>query len=327
MISNDLHRHHIDLLLEPIAPLLADPAVSEIMINGPYRIWVERQGRIASTRHRFHAVDDLLAALRAIAQSVGRPFGSDHPILEGCLPDGSRIEAVLSPIAAGGPAVCIRRFTRARLDLGELDASGASWPEATARLCEAVDRKRNVLVSGGTGSGKTSLLNALSTRIAPEERIVVIEDTRELQLAQPHVVQLEARPADARGRNAVSVRTLLRATLRLRPDRIVIGEIRGAEALDLVQAMTSGHGGSLGTVHASHPRDALARVETLALMSDVALPLAALRAQVASAVDVVVQVARARDGRRHVTHVANVDGLDARGDYRFGEVLAREDAC
>lgn len=326
MISTDVHRYHIDLLLEPIGPLLADPAVSEIMINGPHRVWVERAGRIAPTPHRFHAVEDLVAALRAIAQSVGRPIGSDHPILEGCLPDGSRIEAVLAPIAAGGPIVCIRRFTRARLDLSELDASGASWPDATERLCRAIDAKHNVLVSGGTGSGKTSLLNALSTRIPPEERIVVIEDTRELQLAQPHVVQLEVRPADARGRNGVGVRTLLRATLRLRPDRIVIGEIRGAEALDLVQAMTSGHGGCLGTVHASHPRDALARVETLALMSDVALPLAALRAQIASAIDVVVQVARLRDGRRCVTHVACVEGLDARGEYRFGDVLVREGA-
>lgn len=325
MIPPDLHARNLRLLLEPIAPLLADSGVGEIMVNGPADVWIERDGRLARTPHRFESTEDLLAALRAVAQFVGRPLGPDHPILEGRLPDGSRIEAVLAPIAADGPILCIRRFTRARHGLEAMLANGTLCATAGELLAHAVAEKRNVLVSGGTGSGKTSLLNALSARIGADERVVVIEDSRELQLDQPHVVQLEARPADARGAGEVSVRQLLRATLRLRPDRIVIGEIRGPEALDLVQAMTSGHGGCLGTVHASHPCDALARVETLALMSDVALPLPALRSQIASAVDLVVQIARGRDGGRRVTEIASVEGLDERGEYRLQTRVARKD--
>jgi len=324
MIPATLRHAHLAALLSPITTLLADPGVDEIMINGPHEVWVERAGRIESTDARFESAEDLLAALRAVAQSVGRPLDDAHPILEGCLPDGSRLEAVLAPIVARGPTVCIRRFTPHRLDLGALTRNGTLWPAAEAALTAAVDGKRNVLVSGGTGSGKTSLLNALSAHVDADERIIVLEDTRELRLARPHVVQLEARPPDARGGGAITVRALLRATLRLRPDRIVLGEIRGAEALDLIQAMTSGHGGCLATIHASHPCDALARLETLALMNDTALPLSALRAQIASAVDLVVQVARTRDGHRRVTEITTVEGLEACGDYAFGERLTRK---
>lgn len=316
MIPQHVFARSLAGLLSPIAPLLADDAVAEVMINGPDRVYVERAGCIEPTSLRFDSAASLMAALRAIAQYAARPLGPDHPILEARLPDGSRIEAVLPPAVADGPAVSIRRFARSGITFDALCERGALDADTEAFLRRAVDGRRNVLVSGGTGSGKTSLLNALSTLIAPDERVIVIEDARELQLAGEHVVQLEARPPDARGRGEISVRQLLRATLRMRPDRIVVGEIRGAEALDLVQAMTSGHGGCLGTIHASHPIDALSRLETLALMSDVGLPLSALRMQIGSAIDVIVQTARERDGRRRVTAVLEVNGTDERGAYR-----------
>jgi pilus assembly protein CpaF len=316
MIPGELHARSLAQLLSPIAPLLADDAVGEIMINGPGRVYVERAGRIESTAARFESEADLTAAVRAIAQYVGRPIGRDHPILEARLPDGSRVEAVLPPTAADGPLLSIRRFGRRILSFVDLCERDTFDARTRTYLEDAVRERENLLVSGGTGSGKTSLLNALSSLIPLEERVIVLEDARELQLAGSHVLRLEARPADARGLGEVTVRQLLRATLRMRPDRIVVGEIRGTEALDLIQAMTTGHGGCLGTIHATHPHDALSRLETLALMSDVGLPLAALRTQVASAIGVVVQMARRPDGRRRVTEVLEVEGIDDRGHYR-----------
>jgi pilus assembly protein CpaF len=327
VIARDVHEQNLQLLLAPIAPALADPEVSEVMVNGPSRIFIERHGRIESTSMCFEDDEALMAALRGVAQFVGRVLDAKHPILEGRLPDGSRVEAVLPPAAPDGPALSIRRFARTRLSLDDLIERGSISSEQARVLVQVVRARRNVLVSGGTGSGKTSLLNLLSGFVASNERVIVIEDARELQLEGEHVVQLEAQPADARGHGAVSVRQLFCATLRMRPDRIVVGEIRGREALDLIQAMTSGHGGCLATVHASHPRDALARLETLALMSDVELPLAALRNQIASAVDVLVQTAREADGSRRVTELAQVSGLDEYGRYQLTPLTVSQEAA
>jgi pilus assembly protein CpaF len=308
----------------PIRPFLDDPAVSEVMINGPSQIFIEKRGQITLTDARFPSKDALLAALRNVAQFVGKPLDEERPILEGRLPDGSRIEAVLPPAAPEGPHVSIRRFFKETLTVDRLIGFGAMTQDCALALRALVGAKLNVLVAGGTGSGKTSMLNALSSYIPEGERVVVIEDSRELQLQRVHVVQLEARPPDPRGRGAVSVRDLFRATLRMRPDRIVVGEIRGGEALDLIQAMTSGHGGCLSTLHATYPRDTLSRLETMAMMSDIDMPLAALRFQLASAVNLIVQVARLQDGSRKLTHVTEVLDFDpATGAYRTHDVFVR----
>lgn len=316
-------RQFVEGFFSPVAHHLADRSVSEVMINGPVEIFVERRGTLAKTDARFATRADLMSALRATAQYLGRPFDEQHPILEGRLPDGSRIEAVLDPIAADGPCVSIRRHQTESVTLAQLVTWGALSEEAVALLKSYADGAKNVIVSGGTGSGKTSLLRCMASLIPEELRIVVIEDARELHLTHPHVVSLETRPADERGKFAIDVARLFSATLRLRPDRIVIGELRGGEALDLVQAMTSGHGGCLSTVHASTPLDALRRLETLTLFRGLALPLLALRSQIASAVDVIVQVERARDGRRFVSEIVEVLPLDERGQYRIACRAAR----
>ncbi|MDD5305946.1 MAG: ATPase, T2SS/T4P/T4SS family [Deltaproteobacteria bacterium] len=323
MIPSDAFRESLALFFEPIAPFLADGDVSEIMINGCEEIWVERRGVLSLTDAAFPSREALDAALTNVAQFEGRPFDAAHPILEAHLPDGSRLEAVIPPLAAGGPAVAIRRFSRAALTTEQLLKGGSLSPDAAGFLARVVAARKNILVSGGTGSGKTSLLAALSRFVPDGERIVVIEDTRELKLQKRHVVYLTARAADERGRGQVAIRDLLRATLRLRPDRIVVGEVRGAEAIDLVQAMTTGHGGSMTTVHASSPVGALRRLETMALMDDTGLPLKALRAQIASAVDLVVQVARVSSGHRLVTAVGHVRGLTPQGDYAVCDLFSR----
>ena len=302
--------------LSPVAPFLQDDRVSEIMINGPDEVYVERSGRIEPTQARFPSAHALESAVRNIAQYVGKSVNADHPVLDARLPDGSRVCAILPPASRRGICVSIRRFPKERLTVEQLLKVGALSYAARDFLYACVIIKRNIMVAGGTGSGKTSLLNALSSFVPENERIVVIEDSSEVQLQQPHAVYLEARPADAKGRGAVTIRDLLRATLRLRPDRIVVGECRGGEALDLIQAMTSGHGGSLSTVHATYPHDTLHRLETLCLMSDVELPLSALRAQIASAVNIIVQTSRMNDGSRKVTHIAECVGLD-QGRYHL----------
>ncbi len=307
MIPRALHQQNLRSLLAPIASLLDRPEVSEIMINGVERVYIECHGRLQATPHRFADPAALMAAVHAVAQYAGRSISEQAPILEAQLPDGSRIEAVIPPAAPDGPILSVRRFTRSTLSLEQMVMRGSLGAAGAQRLRALVGARRNLLVAGGTGSGKTSLLNALARFIPETERVIVIEDARELQLSHEHVVHLEARPADARGRGEVTLRQLFKASLRLRPDRIVVGEIRGAEALELIQAMTSGHGGCLSTIHANGARDALARLETLALMSDVPLPLFALRAQIASAVDAIVQTARAADGKREVVEIVEVE--------------------
>lgn len=307
MIPADIHHQNLMRLLHPVTHLLDDTGVSEVMINGPDEIYFERGGRLERAPTRFDSPEALRAAVTAMAQYAGVHVDAERPILEGRLPDGSRVEAVLPPAAPAGPMVAIRRFRSVQLTPQAMVASGFMSSAVAQLLCDAVRARQNILVSGGTGSGKTTLLNVLAAFIEPDERVIVIEDARELQLQKDHVVQLEARPGDLRGRGRVTIRDLFRASLRLRPDRIVVGELRAGEALELVQAMTSGHGGSLSTIHASHPRDALSRLETLCLMSDVDLPLMAIRTQIASAVDLVVQTDRGRAGRR-ISQVARVTG-------------------
>jgi pilus assembly protein CpaF len=309
----------------PIRPYLDDPAVADIMINGPNQIFVERKGKLEKTDARFETREHLIAALRNAAQFVGKHVSEEKPILEGRLPDGSRLEAVLPPAAPDGPCVSIRRFFKETLTVERLIGFGAMTEECAVSLHALVAAKLNVLVAGGTGSGKTSMLNALASFIPEGERVVVIEDSRELQLQKEHVVQLEARPPDPKGRGEVTIRDLFRATLRLRPDRIVVGEIRGGEALDLIQAMTSGHGGCLSTLHATYPRDTLSRLETMALMSDIEMPLTALRIQLASAVNIIVQVSRLQDGSRKITHVSEVLEFDAQhNNYVMQDLFVRE---
>lgn len=321
MIPPEVFESTLRGFLAPVLVELDDPTVTEVLINGPGDIFVERKGKLTRLDAKFKSADALMSALRVIAQYVGRPLDAEHPILEGRLPDGSRVEALLPPVAPDGPSVAIRRFSKDKLTLAKLLGFEALTPDAAELLRLLIVCKQNIVVAGGTGSGKTSMLNALSALIPDGERIVVIEDARELQLQRDHVVQLESRPPDAKGKNAISIRDLFKATLRMRPDRIVLGEIRGGEALDLVQAMTSGHGGCLTTVHATYPIDTLNRLETMALMGGVELPLSALRSQLGSAVDIIVQTARLRDGRRKVTHITEVVGTDPVHGYRIKDLF------
>ena len=317
MIPNAVFEQTLLGFLAPVRPYLEDDTVSEVMINGPDEVYIERRGRLELTDVRFPSEHALASAVRNVAQYVGKTVSEEHPILDARLPDGSRVCAVLPPASRRGICVSIRRFPKDRLTVDQLIKYGAMSEAARVFLHECVLVKRNVVVAGGTGSGKTSLLNALSSFVPDSERIVVIEDSSEVQLQQPHTVYFEARPPDQRGRGQVTIRDLLRSSLRMRPDRIVVGECRGGEALDLIQAMTSGHGGSLSTVHATYPHDTLHRIETMCLMSDINLPLSALRAQIASAVNVIVQTSRLNDGSRRITHVAECLGLDDKGDYRL----------
>lgn len=308
----------------PVRHFLEDPSVSEVMINGPGQVHIERHGQLFPTTSRFSNAEAILCALRNVAQFAGKRFDERNPILEARLPDGSRLEAIIPPAAPDGPYVSIRRFSQAALDLTHLLEAGSLTRPAADTLAACVGAKLNIIVAGGTGTGKTSLLNVLTRFAAERERVVVIEDSKEVQVQRPHVLYLEARPPDERGRGRVTIRDLFRATLRMRPDRIIIGEIRGAEALDIVQAMVSGHGGCLGTLHATYPRDTLTRLETLALMSDVDLPLPALRLQIASGVNLIVQVTRAQDGARLISHITEVRGFDpSTGRYDLADLFIR----
>jgi pilus assembly protein CpaF len=307
--------------LGPLEPLLADAAVDEIMVNGPGMVWVERAGRVEPADVRFESAGDLRHTIERILAPLGRRVDESEPMCDARLPDGSRVNVIVAPLALDGPVLTIRRFRRRGFSPRELVGLEAWTEELHDFLARAVRARLNLLVSGGTGSGETTTLNALSSFIAPSERIVTIEDAAELRLQQPHVVRLESRPANLEGRGEVTIRQLVRNALRMRPDRIVVGEVRGGEALDMLSAMTSGHDGSLSTVHAGSPAEALRRVETLALMADVGLPHAAIREQVAGALAFVVHQARSAGGERRVVALSEVvrvaGGPAAREIYSF----------
>jgi pilus assembly protein CpaF len=292
--------------LGPLEELLADPAVEEVMVNGHERVFVERGGRIEHTEVRFESEQALRDAIERILTPLGRRVDELSPMVDARLDDGSRVHAVIPPLAVDGPSLSIRRFSGVRPGAQELVELGTLTAELRDQLAAAIAARRSILVSGGTGSGKTTLLNGLSTFIDPAERVITIEDAAELQLRQPHVVRLESRPANVEGRGRVTIRDLLRGALRMRPDRIVIGEVRGAEALDLLMALNTGHEGALSTVHANSPEDALRRIETLALMAGVGLPHEAIREQLGRGLDLVVHLARLSDGSRRVVEVAEV---------------------
>ena len=283
-----------------LEPLLADHDVSEVMVNGPDRVWIERNGALERVDVAIDA-DSILHLIEKVVAPLGLRVDRSSPLVDARLPDGSRVNAVVPPLAVDGPCLTIRRFAARAIPLRDFGA-----PDVVERLACAVAERRNILVSGGTGAGKTTLLNALASFIPERERIVTVEDAAELRLPQPHVVRLEARPANADGAGQVRVRDLVRNALRMRPDRIVVGEVRGPEALDMLQAMNTGHEGSLSTCHANSADDALRRLETMVLMGDVALPLEAVREQAASALDFVVQVVRRPDGERVISDVAEV---------------------
>lgn len=290
----------------PLEPLIADPAVDEIMVNGHDQIWVERAGALERSEAKFESVDELHNLIERMIAPLGRRVDEASPICDARLPDGSRVNVVIPPLALGGPVLTIRRFRHAQLDADALVANGTLSQRAHDFLAGAVDARRSLLVSGGTGSGKTTTLNALSSFIPDDERIVTIEDAAELRLRQGHVVRLESRPANLEGRGEVTIRSLVRTALRMRPDRIVVGEVRGGEALDMLAAMTTGHDGSLTTVHANSPAGALDRVQTLALMAGVDVPHAAVERMTGAAIDLIVHQRRMIGGSRRVASIAEV---------------------
>lgn len=302
--------------LGPLQPLVNDPTINDVLVNGPRRVFVERSGVLSLTDVRF--VDDahVLRVIQRILAPLGRRVDESTPMVDARLADGSRVNAVISPVALGGPCVSIRKFRAQPLLADELVAGGALTPDMRALLERAVAARCNVLISGSTGAGKTTLLNAISQWINPTERVVTIEDTAELRLAHDHVVSLETRPANLDGQREITARDLVRNALRMRPDRIVLGEIRSVEVLDLLQAMNTGHDGSLSTVHANTPRDALFRLELLSGFAGYNGSERTLREMVVSAIDLIVQVVRRVDGRRRVQGIVAVEGLDADGAYR-----------
>jgi pilus assembly protein CpaF len=295
----------------PLERPLADDEVTEIMINGPFDVWVERKGRLHQTPIRFTDESHLRRIINKIVAQVGRRIDESSPMVDARLPDGSRVNAVLPPLSLSGPLVTIRKFSKRRLDLNDLVQLGTLPPEAVDFFERCLLAELNILISGGTGSGKTTLLNAMSTAIPDSDRIVTIEDAAELRLNQRHVLRLEARPKNIEGEGEIPIRALVRNSLRMRPDRIIVGEVRGAEALDMLQAMNTGHDGSLCTVHANTPRDALARIETMVLMAGYDLPVRAIRQQVASALDLIVHIERLQDGSRRVTTVTEVQRMES----------------
>jgi pilus assembly protein CpaF len=307
--------------LGPLEELLGDPAVEEVMVNGPDDVYVERGGRIERTEVRFDSERALRDAIERILAPLGRRVDELSPMADARLGDGSRVNVIIPPLSVDGPALSIRRFTAARPDPDELVALGTLTTELRDVLAAAVRERRSILISGGTGSGKTTLLNALSAYIDPAERVVTIEDAAELRLRQPHVVRLESRPASVEGRGEVTIRDLLRNALRMRPDRIVIGEVRGAESLDLLTALNTGHDGALSTVHANSPEDALRRIETLALMAGIGLPHEAIREQVSRGIHLVVHLVRGAEGARKVVAAGEV--VQAAGGVGVREVWAR----
>ena len=290
----------------PLERLLADDTITEIMVNGPYEVWIERQGKIFRTDVRFSDDSHLRRIIVKMVAQAGRRVDESAPMVDARLADGSRVNAVLPPLSLCGPLLTIRKFPKRRLTATDLARLGTLTPETVDFLDRCVRARLNILISGGTGSGKTTLLNVLSSSIPEEDRVVTIEETAELQLHQRHVLRMESRTRNAEGEGEINIRDLVRNSLRMRPDRIIVGEVRGAEALDMLQAMNTGHDGSLCTLHANTPRDALARAETMVLMAGYDLPVRAIRQQVSSALDLIVHLARVRDGSRRVTAISEV---------------------
>lgn len=314
---------HECLGLGPLEDLMADPEVSEIMVNGPDHVYIERRGKIELSGKQFNDGHQLRLVIERIISPIGRHVDEAMPMVDARLPDGSRVNATIEPLSIDYPTITIRRFAKDRLKTDDLIAKGSLTPEMADLLRACVESRLNVVISGGTGSGKTTLLNVLSGYIPVTERIITIEDAAELQLHQEHVVRMEARPPNVEGRGAIPIRELVRNSLRMRPDRIVVGECRGGEALDMLQAMNTGHDGSLTTVHANSPRDCLARIETMVLMAGFEIPVRAIREQVAGAVDLIVQTSRLRDGSRKVTSISEVVGME--GDVVTTQEIVRYD--
>jgi pilus assembly protein CpaF len=295
----------------PIEPLLRDDSVTEVMVNGADKVYVERSGKLERTDVRFVDEQHVMRIIDKIVSQIGRRVDESSPMVDARLPDGSRVNAIIPPLALNGPTVTIRKFSRDPYTINDLISFGTLTARSAQFLAACVKGKLNILISGGTGTGKTTTLNAVSAFIPGDERIVTIEDAAELQLQQEHVITLESRPSNIEGQGEVKIRELVRNALRMRPDRIIVGEVRGAETLDMLQAMNTGHEGSLTTIHANSPRDALARLETLVMTAGVELPHRAIREQIASAFDLLVQIQRLVDGSRRVTHVSEVLGMEA----------------
>lgn len=314
---SDVYANFLAYHLKPIADLLEDPEITEVLVNGADRIFVEREGRLEPCpNHRFGSEAELMAACINLSQISGKVLDETHPSMDGSMPDGSRVHIVVPPLSTS-VHIAIRKFSEITYGVQDLIARKALNPRAARLLDIAVNLKQNILVSGGTGSGKTTLLNALTGFINPAERLIVLEDVRELKLLQPHVVSLLVRPPDKQGRGKVTTRELLMSALRMRPDRILVGEVRGGEALDLLNALNSGHGGTMASLHANSPHQALTKLETLCLFSGADLPLKAIRMEICNAVHLVVQISRLVDGSRRITDISEVHPqLDDIGGYR-----------
>ena len=302
----------------PIEELMQDPDITEVMVNGPDEVFIEREGRIYKTNRGFADVAHLRSVIDGIVARVGRRIDESSPMVDARMPDGSRVNAVIHPVAIGGPYLTVRKFSKEPFTDRDLIAFGTMTDPVARFLETCVKGKLNMLISGGTGAGKTSTLNVISSYIPPNERIVTVEDAVELRLSQPHVLQMESRPLNIEGKGEITIRDLVRNALRMRPDRIVVGEVRGQEALDMLQAMNTGHEGSISTLHANSPRDGLARLETMVLMAGMDLPIRAIREQICSAIDVVVHQSRLKDGTRRITHVSEVEGME-------GDVITLQD--
>ncbi|MBV8653089.1 MAG: CpaF family protein, partial [Alphaproteobacteria bacterium] len=304
--------------LGPLEPLIEDETVSDIMVNGAHQVYVERRGKLELTGVKFRDDDHVMNVATKIVTRIGRRIDESTPLVDARLADGSRVNIIIPPLAIDGPSVSIRKFSKKSITL-DIMGKQNNMSLAMVQVLKIAARARlNILISGGTGSGKTTLLNAMSQMIDTEERIVTIEDAAELQLQQPHVVRLETRPPNLEGKGEITMRDLLKNALRMRPDRIIVGEIRGAEAMDMLQAMNTGHDGSLGTIHANRPREALTRLENMIGMTGINLPSKAVRTQIAAAVNMIVQVSRMRDGVRRITHVMEIVGME-------GDVITTQD--